>query len=187
MNATHLSPPTSETQRLFFALWPPSEISQQLYHVAGKTPRANDGRRVVPENVHMTLAFLGQVDESFRQCAEQAASAIRGESFTLILRQMGCWLKSGILWVGPAQVPEALLQLVQALNAGLSTCGYVPDKRPYAAHATLARKVHRCLQTHPIKPLIWEVHRFCLVQSHTRAEGARYEILRTWELNSPVA
>ncbi len=186
MNPITSPSPVPDTQRLFFALWPELEFARHLYGIAGKKMRG-EGRRVVPENIHLTLAFLGSVPVSYRQCAEQVASAIRGKSFTLILELMGCWSKSGILWAGPAQVPEALLQLVQALNAGLSSCGYVPETRPYAAHLTLARKVRRWDNDHPIEPLTWEVRRFCLVQSHTHAEGARYEILRTWALSPPAA
>ena len=180
------SSPTSNTQRLFFALWPELEIATRLHDLAGK-PMHGDGRRVPPENIHLTLAFLGAVPASFRQCAERAATAIHGEPFSLILDQLGCWSKSGILWAGVEQAPEALLQLVQALNSGLTACGYVPEKRPYTAHLTLARKVHRGVKNHPIEPLAWEVRRFCLVASRTHAQGAHYEILRAWELAPPTA
>lgn len=177
--------PTSmtSTQRLFFALWPPAELSHELYRLAGNALR-DDGRRVVPENVHLTLAFLGSVDAPFRKCSEQAAAAIRGESFTLRLEQLGCWPKPGILWVGPWETPAPLLDLVRQLNAALAGCGYEAETRPYAAHLTLARKVHAHHAQHTVEPRTWEIDRFHLVQSHTHADGARYEILRTWKLNS---
>jgi 2'-5' RNA ligase len=177
---------SSEKQRLFFALWPPMETSLKLFDLAGKWPRG-EGRRVTPENIHLTLAFLGPVTPSFGRCAEQVSGAIRSEPFTMTLEQIGCWSRSGILWVGPAHVPKALLQLVQALNTGLVTCGYVPEKRPYSAHLTLVRKVRHCRETQSIEPLAWEVRQFCLVQSQTNADGVRYEILRTWELSRPAA
>ena len=88
--------PTSNTQRLFFALWPELEIATRLHDLAGK-PMHGAGRRVPPENIHLTLAFLGAVPASFRQCAERVATAIHGEPFTLVLEQLGCWSKSGIL------------------------------------------------------------------------------------------
>jgi 2'-5' RNA ligase len=177
------SAPETKNQRLFFALWPSLELSRELYSIAGRVLE-DDGRRVPPENIHLTLAFLGSVQASFRQCAEQVAAAIRTGSFTLTLEQIGSWPKSGIVWVGPRHTPEFLSRLVQVLNAGLSNCGYVPEERSYAAHLTLARKLHRCNKNIPIDPLIWEVRRFCLVQSRTHTEGARYEIVRSWELNS---
>jgi RNA 2',3'-cyclic 3'-phosphodiesterase len=176
-----------ETQRLFFALWPPVELSRELYQLAGNALRDGTGRRVVPENIHLTLAFLGSVDVPFRECAEQAAAAIRAVSFTLMLEQTGRWPKSGILWAGPRQVPVPLLQLVGELNAGLAGCGYEAEQRPYAAHLTLARKAHLRGDIHSIEPRAWEINRFHLVQSHTHADGARYEILRSWPLNSPSA
>jgi len=175
--------PEMKNQRLFFALWPSLELSRELYSAAGRVLEG-DGRRVPPENIHLTLAFLGSVNASFRQCAEQVAAAIRTGSFTLTLEQIGCWPKPGIVWVGPRDTPEPLSRLVQELNAGLVACGYVPEERSYAAHLTVARKSRRCNEKFPIDPLTWEVRRFCLVQSYTHAEGARYEIVRSWELNS---
>jgi 2'-5' RNA ligase len=176
-------PPETKSQRLFFALWPPLEVSRALYSVAGRVLEG-EARRVPPESIHLTLAFLGSVKLSFRQCAEQVAAAIRTGSFTLTLEQIGCWPKSGILWAGPRHTPEPLLRLAQELSAGLATCGYAPEERSYAAHITLARKLRRFNKNLSIDPLVWDVRRFCLVQSHTHAEGVRYEIIRSWELNS---
>lgn len=181
MNPVDAPSSTTPTQRLFFALWPPAELSHELYRLAGNALR-DDGRRVAAENIHLTLAFLGSVDAPFRECAEQAAAAVRGESFTLMLEQLGCWPKSGILWVGPGETPAPLLGVVRRLNAALTGCGYEAESRPYAAHLTLARKLHAHHATRPIEPRAWEIDRFHLVQSHTHADGARYEILNTWEL-----
>ena len=178
---------TAPIQRLFFALWPPIELSQELYRLAGNVLRDGSGRRVVPENIHLTLAFLGSVDASFRGCAELTASAVRVEPFTLALEQMGCWPKSGILWAGPGQTPEPLSGLVQALNTGLGACGHQAEKRPYAAHLTLARQARPCQRSQSIDCHSWEINQFHLVQSHTLADSARYQILRSWPLNSPVA
>jgi 2'-5' RNA ligase len=173
-----------ETRRLFFALWPPIELSRELYQLAGNALQGGAGRRVLPENIHLTLAFLGSVDASFRECAEAAAMAIRATPFTLMLEQTGHWLKSGILWAGPRQTPPPLLQLVRELNAGLAGCGYEAEQRPYVAHLTLARQARPRQAIPSMKSHAWEINQFHLVQSHTQADGARYEILRSWSLNS---
>lgn len=186
MIADHSSSATTETRRLFLAVWPPAELSHELHRLVVKSLHGQ-GRSVAPENIHLTLAFLGPVDASFRQCVEQVASAVRAEAFTLVLEEMGCWPRSGILWAGPRQTPQPLSALVQGLSTGLSGCGYLPEKRSYAAHLTLARKVHRWNENRRIGPFSWDVKQFCLAQSHTRAEGARYEILRTWDLSPPAA
>ena len=174
-----------KNQRLFFAFWPSPELSRELYRVAGQALEGN-GRRVPPENIHLTLAFLGSVSVSFRECAEQAASAVRAEPFTLMLERIGCWPRSGIFWAAPRHTPEPLVKLVEQMNIELSGCGYVPENRPYAAHLTLARRVRRSIKNPVIEVLPWEVRGFCLVQSHTHAAGARYEILRSWDFNPPA-
>ena len=175
------------TQRLFFALWPPAELSRELYQLAGEALREGAGRRVAPENIHLTLAFLGSVDALFRDCAEQGAAMVRAAPFTLKLEEMGYWPKSGILWVGPRQIPEPLLRLVRDMNVGLAGCGYEAENRPYAAHLTLARKARPRRDFHSIESRVWEITQFHLVQSHTHAEGVHYEILSSWPLNQRPA
>ena len=172
---------------MFFALWPEPELAGRLHALAGKILRPGDGHCVAVANIHLTLAFLGSVDAAFRDCAEQAAAAIRARAITLTLEQIGCWSRTGILWASPVRVPEPLLSLVQELTAGLVSCGYAPERRPYAAHLTLARKVHRCAAPAPIEPQAWEVRRFCLARSHMDAQGAHYEMVREWELSPPAA
>lgn len=187
MNVEHSSSVESEPQRLFFALWPEPELAGRLHALAGKTLRPGDGRRIAAENIHLTLAFLGSADAAFRDCAEQAAAAIRSSAFTLTLEQIGCWSRTGILWAGPARVPESLTSVVRELTAELVSCGFVPEKRPYAAHVTLARKVRRCSPPAPIAPLAWQVRRFCLMRSRLDAQGAHYELVREWGLSPPAA
>ncbi len=181
------STPESEpprTQRLFFALWPDEEIRKHLCALADDALPRRVGRRVRAENLHLTLAFLGFVEERMRHCIEEAASAIRARRFTLIFERLGCWQRTGVMWVGPLQQPEGLIFLVDALNSALTDCGMSSEKRAYRAHLTLARKVRRCPRGCAIAPIAWDVSRFCLVASHTHAQGAKYEILRSWKLNN---
>lgn len=173
---------TFRTQRLFFALWPNEEIRKHLCALADNALPRGVGRRVKAENLHLTLVFLGSVEAKARRCIERAASAIRARRFTLIFERVGCWQRTGVMWVGPLHQPEGLIFLVDALNSALAGCGMPTEKRTYRAHLTLARKVRRCGRGHAIAPLAWDISRFCLVASHTHAEGARYEILRSWEL-----
>jgi 2'-5' RNA ligase len=170
------------TQRLFFALWPDQEIRKHLCALADDALPQGVGRRVQAENLHLTLAFLGSVEAKMRHCIEEVASDIRARRFTLTFERLGCWQRTGVMWVGPLQQPEDLIFLVDTLNSALAGCGMSTEKRAYQAHLTLARKVRRCRRGHAIAPIVWDVNRFCLVASRTYAEGARYEILRSWEL-----
>ncbi|MEK7795988.1 MAG: RNA 2',3'-cyclic phosphodiesterase [Pseudomonadota bacterium] len=192
---------TSETpaKRLFFALWPDDALRQKL-HALGEEILGNcsmrcstsaipgvvgnhRGRRIPPENLHLTLAFLGSVDAERQACLERMALAIRSPAFTLTLDQAGFWPRKGLLWAGGTS-PAELLALVQEINQCLRTCGLVPETRPYQVHLTLARNVRglRLDRDRAVVPLAWKVSQFALVASQTLPEGACYEVLRTWKL-----
>lgn len=177
--------PTTEAavKRLFFAFWPDKALRRRLYALGSDLLGDNRGRQLPAENLHLTLAFLGYVDAGRQTCLEREASAIQSPAFTLTLDQAGFWPRKGILWVGGTP-PEELLALVRALQLGLTACGLEPETRPFQVHLTLARNVRRLRleRNHPIAPLAWPVRQFALVASQTLPDGARYEVLRIWEL-----
>ncbi len=179
--------PTVEAsvKRLFFALWPEGVLRQKLYTLGGELLGNNRGRRVPIENLHQTLAFLGHVNAERQACLEREVSAIHSPAFTLTLNQAGFWPRKGILWIG-GNVPEGLQALVRALQSGLKTCGLEPETRPFQIHLTLARNVRRLHldRNRAIEPLAWPVRQFALVASQTLPEGARYEVLRGWDLTN---
>lgn len=169
-------------QRLFFALWPEEDTRLALASLAKKHLSAHRGRLVDPRNLHLTLAFLGSVDEDFRGCAERAAGTVAGVPFVLELQHIGHWRRPQVLWSAPESTPDALLGLVGALNRALVPCGHEPDIRPYSAHITLARKVRGPVAAVPHPPIRWAVREFCLVASETHPRGARYTTLARWPL-----
>ena len=195
------SPVAAEPRRLFIALWPDAGLQGKLHALGGEllgncsmrcptsaipgVVTGSRGRRLPPENLHLTLAFLGYVDAIRQACLEREASAIRLPAFTLTLDQAGFWPRKGLLWAGGTP-PEALLALVHGINQGLRTCGLEPETRPFQAHLTLARNVRglHLDRDRVIAPLAWKVSQFALVASQTLPEGARYEILKPWRLEN---
>ncbi|MEW5757067.1 MAG: RNA 2',3'-cyclic phosphodiesterase [Pseudomonadota bacterium] len=171
----------SDTQRLFFALWPHDDMRQQLAAVV-KAGERWGGRAVATENLHMTLVFLGSITQAQRAFLEQQAERLTLSSFTLWLDHLGHWPKPQVLWLGVPEVPRPLLDLVEALNRAVADCGLRPDDRPYAPHLTLRRKVAKGPRNESIAPLEWSVHDFALVESNTLSSGVEYRVLRTWPL-----
>jgi len=170
------------TQRLFFALWPDDAVRKALEALA--LHRAGDqGKRTRTENLHITLAFLGSVDGRRRGCLEEAADELQGRSFTLSMDTLGWWPRPQVLWVGPTDIPAALLNLVSDLKLACQRCGFEPERRPYQAHLTLARKVRRARLPDSIEPIQWPISSFALVESKTLPTGAEYSVLRTWPLD----
>jgi RNA 2',3'-cyclic 3'-phosphodiesterase len=172
----------ANTERLFFALWPDADLRRRLYQLTDNFLPSRGGRRVAEENLHLTLTFLGSLTREVRGCLERLAGSIGSARFTLVLEEIGCWRRTGVMWVGPEQTPPPLLSLVEALNAAQSACGLHPDLRAYRAHLTLARKVRKCQREYRIEPIFWEATKFCLVVSNIYSGGARYQILRSWDL-----
>jgi 2'-5' RNA ligase len=169
-------------KRLFFALWPDVALQDRLHDLAATMLPPGSGRPTPSSNIHLTLAFLGPVAADKQVCCETAVGGVRARRFTLALDALGCFRRSGILWVGAEHAPEDLLALVRALSEALRDCGYEPDPRPFRAHLTLARRLRRCPRFPSLTPIDWAVNDFVLVESHTGAGGAQYEILRRWQL-----
>jgi 2'-5' RNA ligase len=167
-------------QRLFLALWPNGAQREQL---AGYYPllRGCGGREVPPENLHITLAFLGSVEPATRACLEQSLDKVSLPPFTLTLDQLGFWRRPRVVWLGAAAIPEPLTALVAEIKRAMLGCGLEPESRPFQAHLTLMRKAWRGPLEEP-PPFNWPVEGFALVASQTLPEGARYEVLRRWSL-----
>jgi len=68
------------TRRLFFALWPDDDTRQLIRNNLKKVIQHGGGKRVPEENLHLTLSYLGSVDEATQRCIEQFADTLDFES-----------------------------------------------------------------------------------------------------------
>ena len=175
----------SESHRLFFALWPDDVLRTAIVTSTDAACGAMKGRRVPAQNLHATLAFLGSVNPSQRECVESAGDAVVAHAFALELDQLGHFPRPQVLWLAPRASDSGYTDLVSELHSRLASCGYQADRRAYRPHITLMRKVRRAPREQDIAPLRWRVDSFVLVRSDIRPEGARYEVLRTWKLTTP--
>ena len=91
-----------------------------------------------PENLHVTLAFLGEQENTDK--AEEAMRAVRFSPETVLLCRTAMFRKTGILHLDPAS-PEALRPLADDLAAALRERGMRLENRAYRAHLTLCRRV----------------------------------------------
>jgi RNA 2',3'-cyclic 3'-phosphodiesterase len=168
-------------QRLFFALWPDDNVRTRIEVVTAKLP-SPAGRRVPRENLHITLLFMGSVEESARLCAESVADQLDGHPFDLRLDQLGFWPRPQVIWLSASSVPKDLVELVDRLHQGVAQCGLILDDRPFQPHMTLMRKVTKAGPMRAIEPIEWRVEHFALVESLTHSSGAIYQVLKSWNL-----
>jgi 2'-5' RNA ligase len=128
------------TLRLFFALWPDPATRAAIAALARDVGRETGGRAVTPENVHLTLVFLGEQPAEIvpKLCA--SAAAVELSAFRLALDEVDCWRKTGIAWLGASETPAALAALHGGLARALASLGIALEARPFAPHLTLARR-----------------------------------------------
>lgn len=165
--------------RLFFALWPPRETAQALYRWASEVCNEAGGKLTVVENIHLTLAFLGEAEPGK---AIAAARRVGGQPHQMPIDAARYVKRNQMVWVGPAAVPEALLSLVTPLHECLRENGFTLEERSFAAHVTLVRKARRPASIAPLPRVAWPVDEFLLVASKTSSRGSTYEPLERFRL-----
>ncbi len=176
------APSQSTTVRTFFALVPDDAVRRQFVALAADIARRARGRAITGEHVHLTLAFLGDVDAAAVPALVRIGDALPHAGAVLTFDTLGAWRASGVAWIAPHEVPAPVQDLHQALRDALVAAGLPVDARPFRPHVTLAR---RCVQLHPrsrCEPIVWRAERLCLVGSELRPEGPRYSELASWPL-----
>jgi len=192
--------------RIFVALFPPPSVIADLQSLVarlnvGKAAAAGrDVRLDSPERWHVTLAFLGEIDESGVAAAETALSAVAGEwprehagPAPLQVADGGRFGSgpSTVLWVGLHGDLGRLTDLAGQVNHELIQVGLPSgDGKPFRPHLTLARCGNRLsadeitadlAELHQYTGPSWRVDELVLVRSHLD-DDHRYERLRAWPL-----
>lgn len=98
---------------------------------------------VAADNLHLTLAFLGEVSAEKQRALAALAGRLRQPGFTLTLDDAGQWLRSRVVWLGTRQPPRGLLQLASMLRAQAARSGCYQSPQPFHPHITLWRDARR--------------------------------------------
>ena len=167
--------------RLFFALWPDDAVRAELARWSRELHALCGGRTTRPENLHVTLAFLGGVEDARVAEIERAADTAGLRACTLILDRAGYWKHNRIAWAGASLVPPELAALVSELRGALAKSRIAFDAKPFASHVTLLRGAREPRAMPALAPVEWRLAGFALVQSVTLPRGSRYEIRKSWK------
>jgi 2'-5' RNA ligase len=183
-----MSAETRKFPRLFLALWPEEAVRGRLRVVLREVREAAEGRWVRPENLHITLAFLGDVAEDRVDSVTEIARGIEVPAFTLVLDRIECWPRKGVLYLAPAATPPELKNLAEGLAVRLAEAGFTLEQRSYRAHLTLARKARATSRLHMLDDfVVWSVRSFCLVESRLHSGGAEYRVRNRFALQGHKA
>ena len=176
--------------RTFIAVFPPLEIREEAL---ARAQRLFLGRRVRwarPENVHLTLKFLGDVREEGLDdlCATLAEVCGRRAAFDAVLAEFGAFpsaRRAQILWVGIGTGSSELRSLAANLDAALVPLGFERERRPYIPHLTLARTRSKAARFKPPPEEYlgeFQVRHVELTESTLTPEGAAYRTIRAFAL-----
>jgi 2'-5' RNA ligase len=171
--------------RLFVGIELPPELKLRVSLLCAGVPGA---RWVDAGNLHLTLRYIGEVDEGIASDIDAALAQIRAQSFEVALAGVGCF-GDRMLWVGVDKNPP-LLHLREKVESSLVRLGLDPETRRYAPHVTLARlrnagagKLRSFLEQHTLfRAEPFRVERFALVASFLTKSGAIYEDRADYEL-----
>ncbi len=168
-------------RRLFFALWPDDETRAAVIGATRTLVERAPGRTTPDENLHLTLAFLGDVGEAEFARLQQISAPLSG-GFQLAIDTLEFRRRPRLLWAVPGAVPAALLGLESWLWGRLGDLGIQRERRTYRPHMTLARRVD--YGGGELTPVRWPVREFVLVESLLGPPHSTYTVVKSWPLRS---
>lgn len=176
--------------RLFYAIFPPKAVQLALVPVQGKVKGYKGWRLSKPEQLHITLLFLGEVHnealERLSSVGKMVAKSVK--PFEITLGGTGYFPASGSprVWFVKAE-GEGLESLATGLRQALPEFGSAEGGREdkFHPHLTLARKKGPAPRVGPqVLGLNFEAKAVCLVESRLEKSGSRYEVLEVFPLQS---
>jgi 2'-5' RNA ligase len=179
--------------RTFVAVFPPPEVREALVGAARELPVVGAVRWIRPENVHLTLKFLGDITEE--ELLDPVAGALevvcrRHEPFEAEPGAFGAFPSAGrarILWAGIDEGSDRLRALAEDVETSLEPLGFEREDRTYTPHLTLGRARARpvVLETVEAPSTVpnFTVRDMKLLQSVPGGAGVTYSTLATYPLS----
>jgi RNA 2',3'-cyclic 3'-phosphodiesterase len=168
-----------------------ADVTTELRERLTKASRRTTLRWVNPDNLHITLWFLGEVaDERTAAVASTLRKRFDTRTFDLAIKGAGLFPVSGAprtLWLGLTAGMESLGSLYGELSTRLPALGFQPEKRPYSPHLTVARfkdvaradsaAIRRAVALTPAEVGACPIGAVTLFRSRLSPKGSQYEPL----------
>jgi 2'-5' RNA ligase len=151
---------------------------------------------VAPENLHLTLKFLGGIEPPRveRVAAALQATAAAAAPFELALRGVGAFpspARPRVIWAGVHAGADTVAALAARVDDALGPLDFPRDERPFSAHVTLGRRREPRRDPALAEALAagaerdfgrFRVEQVTLMRSDLSPNGARYTALAAWPL-----
>jgi 2'-5' RNA ligase len=170
--------------RLFIAINLLSKTKTRLIRLRDELQACSSyGKFSTPENLHLTLVFLGECDEKQVTAAKSVINAVEVEPFSLPIERVGRFRRDkGDIWWAGVREDKSLLDFQQRLTDRLIAAGFDLEKREYSPHITLAREVVTDWTPHRIEIFDETVTRIDLMKSERLKGNLTYTVIhsRNW-------
>ena len=168
--------------RLFVAILLSDEMKAALCATQREMSRRGVRGNFTPEeNLHLTLAFIGEYPDA--EAVMEALSAVDFAPFDLALEGLGCF---GDLWWEGLSGSDALLALANKVRRALAERGIPFDRKRFSPHITLIRRASGRLPGIQPRPAAMTVSAFSLMRSDRGRNGMIYTELGTVEGTAPI-
>jgi 2'-5' RNA ligase len=167
--------------RLFIAInFNPDTRSRLLALRDELRSRSERGNFSLPENLHLTLAFLGECTPKQSSDAKAAIDPISFAPFDIIIDRVGRFKRDGgDIWWASGEPPVRLISLQRDLTDKLISAGFSLDKRKYSPHITLGREVVTDASPWSVEPFGETVCKIDLMKSKRIAGKLTYTAIHT--------
>lgn len=182
--------------RAFIAIELPKEIKDHLSRIQAQLRTAGaDVRWVDPKNIHLTLKFLGEIDDKKKSDIIEIIedTAKNNNQFLARICCAGAFPKISfprVLWVGIQEGDKETKEIALALEEKIDKLGIPREDRPFSSHITIGRikstsnreKLVRELETIAAnlnkESLIFSINKITFFKSTLTPHGPVYEILK---------
>ena len=165
--------------RCFIAAWPDPPTRVALAAVSEDVRQRVAHRRATRiDDMHLTLAFIGNLGDEDAFAVADAVAKLRFRPFAWRLDTLGFFDPAGVVWVGARrESPKPLLALDDRTRAMLDRFDLDYDRRPLTPHVTLLRGVRR-FDVERVAPIAWRIDSIALYRSAPAGQTARYARVR---------
>jgi len=136
-----------------------------------------NARPVPAENLHITLVFLGWVENDQLDMLRDVMSGISPPDCDLLLDRCGWFRRPRVGWIGSDGVSSEAIQFQQSLDSAIRGLGFELDDRPWKPHVTVYRKMRNSPVMLDFEPIRWKLDSYDLMVSEQRPGGVQYRSL----------
>ena len=161
--------------RCFVAAWPDEPTRLALALLSNDVRQRIEHRRAArADDLHLTLAFIGDLAEEVAFDLADSVAKLRFKPFAWQLDTLGFFEEAGVVWVGPAdKTVSPLAELAERARALLDQMNVAYDRKPLAPHVTLLRGVKR-FAAERVAPILWRIESIALYRSAPARQASRY-------------